>query len=122
MVVALITIIGLGVGVKLEHDKLRASTTPTPTKTSSSHPMPTPSATVGPTPTPTPTPSLSTCTTRECVELGSQILASLDESVHPCDDFYKFACNRFLKESIFPYGNGWVSNNERGGWIEETCP
>ena len=46
----------------------------------------------------------SLCLTPECVELGNQVLSSLDESVNPCDDFYKFACNKYLKQAIIPFG------------------
>ena len=50
------------------------------------------------------TASASTCLTPQCVELGSQVLSSLDQSVHPCDDFYKFVCNKYLNNTIIPYG------------------
>ena len=57
------------------------------------------------TPAPDPDPSTSTtCLTPECVALGAQVLASLDETFDPCVDFYKFACNTTLKQAIIPYG------------------
>lgn len=92
---AVLAIIGLGVGIKLEHDQIGSKKAP-PTSSSSLHPSPTPS--------PTPSPALETCYSPECVELSEQILSKLDRSVDPCDNFYKFACNRFLNESIIPYG------------------
>ena len=46
----------------------------------------------------------SSCLTPECVELGAQVLASLDETFDPCFDFYKFACNKALEQAIIPYG------------------
>ena len=60
----------------------------------------------------------STCLTRECVELGNQILSSLDQSIDPCDNFYKFACNRFLNRTIMPYGE-FICFREGGGGGEQ---
>ena len=45
------------------------------------------------------------CLTKDCVELSSQISRSLDPSVDPCENFYQFACNRFVQENIIPAGN-----------------
>jgi hypothetical protein len=81
LIVALATIAGLSVGLKKEQDKTAAAAPPTTS----------PSTNI-------------TCFTPECVELGNQILSSLDEDINPCDDFYKFACNKYLKRAIVAYG------------------
>lgn len=42
------------------------------------------------------------CSTPGCIHAASAILESLDETVQPCDDFYHFACGKFLDETIIP--------------------
>ena len=51
-----------------------------------------------------PSSSDDVCMSPSCVELSQQILASLDDSIDPCDDVYKFACNRFVQNAIIPDG------------------
>jgi predicted metalloendopeptidase len=33
---------------------------------------------------------------------ASSILKSMDPEVEPCDDFYKFACGQFVKNTVIP--------------------
>lgn len=42
------------------------------------------------------------CATRACEREAENILAKLDESVDPCDDFYLFACGSFLNITQIP--------------------
>ncbi|XP_063988790.1 neprilysin-2 isoform X2 [Diachasmimorpha longicaudata] len=44
----------------------------------------------------------ATCTTPACVHAASKVLKNMDRNVEPCDDFYKFACGGFLKNSLIP--------------------
>ncbi|KAK4887649.1 hypothetical protein RN001_003920 [Aquatica leii] len=49
------------------------------------------------------------CHTPQCVKVSSQILRSIDGNVNPCDNFYRFACGRFLDEAEVPVSTGSVS-------------
>lgn len=47
-------------------------------------------------------PQYKVCGTYECVKAADSILSKLDPTVSPCDDFYKFACGKFLRETKIP--------------------
>ncbi|KAF5301880.1 hypothetical protein FQR65_LT08712 [Abscondita terminalis] len=42
------------------------------------------------------------CVSAGCVRAASEVLATIDQSVNPCDDFYQFACGSFIKNSVIP--------------------
>lgn len=42
------------------------------------------------------------CLSPGCIHTASSILENMDTSVEPCDDFYRFACGTFLKNTIIP--------------------
>lgn len=42
------------------------------------------------------------CTTKDCVLAAGEILRSIDETVDPCDDFYAFTTNNWLKSHPIP--------------------
>ncbi|CAD7093917.1 unnamed protein product [Hermetia illucens] len=44
------------------------------------------------------------CLNEHCIHASSQILKSIDRSIDPCDDFYAFACNRWIKNNPIPDG------------------
>ena len=46
----------------------------------------------------------ATCVSPSCVRLAGQILASLDMTVDPCEDFYNFTCGNWMKQHTIPQG------------------
>ncbi|KAF5299289.1 hypothetical protein FQA39_LY02462 [Lamprigera yunnana] len=40
--------------------------------------------------------SLSTCSTLSCVKAANEILNYIEQDIDPCENFYEFACNKFL--------------------------
>ncbi|KAF5307505.1 hypothetical protein FQR65_LT06860 [Abscondita terminalis] len=42
----------------------------------------------------------SDCDTPECVVAASELINRLDKTIDPCDDFFKFACGKFIKNTV----------------------
>ncbi|XP_034935732.1 neprilysin-2-like isoform X2 [Chelonus insularis] len=42
------------------------------------------------------------CETPECIHVAYRVLSNMDDTVDPCDDFYKFACGGFIKSTKIP--------------------
>ncbi|CAL8122372.1 unnamed protein product [Orchesella dallaii] len=49
------------------------------------------------------------CLTPACIKTANAILDNLDETVSPCDDFYKFTCGNFQKDQRIPDDKGAVT-------------
>ncbi|OUM61163.1 hypothetical protein PIROE2DRAFT_12878 [Piromyces sp. E2] len=49
------------------------------------------------------------CKTKECYEVSKRVLASLDDSVNPCEDFYQFTCGGWIKNHPLQYGQDEIS-------------
>lgn len=39
------------------------------------------------------------CVTNGCVKSAASVLANMDDSAEPCDDFYQFACGKFTRDA-----------------------
>lgn len=48
--------------------------------------------------------STGPCLNESCIHAASEILHSIDLSVNPCDDFYAFSCNQWIKNNPIPDG------------------
>lgn len=44
------------------------------------------------------------CLEPACIHASSNILNSVDFAINPCDDFYAFSCNKWIKENPIPSG------------------
>jgi hypothetical protein len=53
------------------------------------------------------------CLTPDCVREAASILSSIDENVDPCEDFYGFANNQWLKLHPVPEDKGAFRNHPR---------
>lgn len=42
------------------------------------------------------------CITKGCVKASALILDLLDETIDPCDNFYEFACGKFIRNTFIP--------------------
>lgn len=42
------------------------------------------------------------CLSDECIHTASRVLKNMDQSVEPCDDFYKYACGKFVANTVIP--------------------
>ena len=48
----------------------------------------------------------NTCTTESCVQLAATVLANMNTSVDPCEDFYNYSCGGWVDDNIIPPGRG----------------
>ncbi|XP_017129913.1 neprilysin-3 isoform X1 [Drosophila elegans] len=44
------------------------------------------------------------CLNKHCIFASSEILKSIDVTVDPCDDFYAYSCNQWIKNNPIPEG------------------
>ena len=44
------------------------------------------------------------CLTDGCIQLSAQIAASLNQSVDPCENFYKFSCGNWIRNNAIEPG------------------
>lgn len=44
--------------------------------------------------------STSVCHTAGCVSAAADVLKFMDATIDPCDDFYDFACGKFLSDTM----------------------
>lgn len=42
----------------------------------------------------------SVCNTSGCVNAAADVLKFMDASIDPCNDFYDFACGKFLADTV----------------------
>lgn len=54
----------------------------------------------------------SVCKTKGCIEVASSVLSSIDSQVKPCDDFYKYACGGWEKNTPIPPGYSYWDRSQ----------
>lgn len=48
------------------------------------------------------------CLTASCIDLASFARQAMDESVDPCEDFYKFSCGGWEQNNVVPPGDKYL--------------
>ena len=47
-------------------------------------------------------PKQEVCLTKGCVKAAANLINSMDEAVNPCDDFFQFACGKYMEQTSIP--------------------
>lgn len=47
--------------------------------------------------------------TQECVLAAANLIKTMDQTVDPCDDFYSYACGKYMKNTPIPQFRSAVS-------------
>ena len=42
------------------------------------------------------------CTEDDCVKAAARVTRFIDKNVSPCDNFYEYACGKWMKDSLIP--------------------
>ncbi|XP_003218224.1 neprilysin isoform X1 [Anolis carolinensis] len=50
------------------------------------------------------------CKTSDCIKSAARIIADMDPTAEPCENFYQFACGGWLKKNIIPETSSRYSN------------
>ncbi|CAF1487471.1 unnamed protein product [Adineta ricciae] len=53
--------------------------------------------------------SADLCTTPYCIKTAHYLLESIDETIDPCENFYKFACGKWIRNARIPEDDGLLS-------------
>jgi len=55
----------------------------------------------------------SLCLTPTCIEVSHSLSSGINQSVDPCEDFYEFACSRWIRTNVIPKGySSWSTISE----------
>uniref|UniRef100_A0A6G1S6H5 Membrane metallo-endopeptidase-like 1 n=1 Tax=Aceria tosichella TaxID=561515 RepID=A0A6G1S6H5_9ACAR len=49
------------------------------------------------------------CLTPGCVKAANEILKNMDNTVDPCDDFYRYSCGNWVDSQVIPEDKHWLS-------------
>ena len=53
------------------------------------------------------------CLTPACIQVSASIYSGMNDSTNPCEDFYEYACGRWMKTNIIPKGHSsWSTTKE----------
>lgn len=50
----------------------------------------------------TPNNDVNVCSSEACARESNLMLASIDDQTSPCDNFYDFACGKFIQDTVLP--------------------